>query len=148
MEVVFSRFDKNDSGTLTANEAREAFPILRCTLNRYAKAKKPLSPHMLESVLTYMLAFGRMPRENEKGDTTLWAQIGVGLWSLLPSWPIHADRTQLLRIFATLSEMGAKASVMESQRPTDPNEPQIDEDARLIEDKPCDSVRDEFGDAA
>lgn len=100
VEVIFSRFDADDSGFLDWNEALEAFPVFQGSL----QALSCQQGHCLDTeedllaVFTYMLARGHAP-----------GTAGFLRWRYIPMGrKVYADRGTLVRIFGELGKPQAK----------------------------------------
>jgi hypothetical protein len=96
VEVVFSRFDHDDSGTLDWNEAEEAFPVFKSALHDVScqQGHCLTSDADLNAVFTYMLAHGKAP-----------SALAFARWRYLPFFrSLSADRGTLMAIFAQLGK--------------------------------------------
>jgi hypothetical protein len=96
VEVIFSRFDADDSGTLDWNEAEEAFPVFQGSLHEISCQQGHClnSEADLYAVFTYMLAHGKAP------GTAAFLR-----WRYLPArGGLYADRGRLIQIFGELGK--------------------------------------------
>jgi len=94
IESVFVRFDQDGSGTISLEEARSAFPLLRGPL---AEASGYSDDETLFAIFTYLLAYGEKP---ESLVDKLYFKF---IWMLRPQdWKFEADRRRLLQIVAGL----------------------------------------------
>ncbi len=100
LEAVYSRFDENESGTITVDEAIKAFPLFKELLKK-VPATNGMSDKDLQAVFLYVLHHKREPK-------TLWDKLYFAtFWSKSPSlWKaIKADRVDLLMILGRLKEL-------------------------------------------
>ena len=96
VEVIFSRFDHDDSGALDWNEAEQAFPIFKSALHEIScqQGHCLTSDADLNAVFTYMLAHGKAPARSRSraGATCPFFR------------SLSADRGTLMQIFGMLGK--------------------------------------------
>lgn len=96
IEVIFARYDADDSGALDWDEAETAFPIFKGTLEELSCAQGHClhSEGDLKAVFTYMLATGHSP-----------SAAAFVRWRYLPFFRnLSADRGTLMQIFGALGK--------------------------------------------
>lgn len=93
VEDIMERFDSNEDGSLDKEEILDhAYPIFKATIGKAApKAKSDL---LLKGILTYIVKYGRIPRNT----------IDLLAWCVrMPFTAVVADRASLYRVVALLS---------------------------------------------
>jgi hypothetical protein len=102
IEALYTRFDRDGSGALDVDEAREAFRIFRGTL---ADRTGSNDRDWLWGLFTYLLKNGTPPERNLGG--------GLGFWwwrQREPIWSLEADRAMILRIFSEIGKLSQGAA--------------------------------------
>jgi hypothetical protein len=107
VETLFLKFDVNGDGFIDKSEAKQAFPIFRNILAEKADLKGD-DPKLI-SVFYYLLAKGRPPVDDTmNGWKRFWNSAEFLLWHLTKPG-FKADRLNLLKVFATLSNAPSPA---------------------------------------
>lgn len=107
VEMIYSRFDKNNDGYISSSESLKAFPSFKEMLLELAKeqiANGSIEERDLLDLFTYILRYGKPP------ETTYEKLRFVLAWKGKPNkWDVWADRVMMSQILGYIADQITKS---------------------------------------